>query len=122
MRLKQLEMPKPPERIPVQRLRFLGEQKGDPETLLKERLADFLRHENTVTRAYLVRAEVGDEKNISVILGLRASLEPRKPVLANLASIFASVFDAKEHLDIMFLTDEQEGHVAGVCGPFFERK
>jgi|SRR5579863_3933896 len=113
---------KTPERIPAQPIRFLGEQNGRPEQVLKGMLAGLLRREKSITKAYLVRVRVGNEKDASVLLGLRASLESVEPVLSKVSLAFASVFNAKEHLDILFLTDAQEREVAEVCKPFFDRE
>jgi hypothetical protein len=36
-----------------------------------------------------------------------------------IGSIFASIFGAHEHLDILFLSDTQEAALDRVCSPFF---
>jgi hypothetical protein len=35
-------------------------------------------------------------------------------------AIFAAVFNSREHLDIIVLTEDQEAQVSGVCRPFFD--
>jgi hypothetical protein len=98
----------------------LGEQDGAAEQLLKERLADYFRHERSVSRAYLARVDFGERKNASVVLGLRAEFGPDKRMVEKVGAIFAVIFNAKEYLDIIFLTDGQEAQLTKVCKPFFE--
>jgi hypothetical protein len=111
--------PKHSEEIRVPRCEFLGEQDGPSERLLKEKLADFFGRDRSVSRAYLVRVAFGEGKNVSVVLGLRTQFGPDKGMVEKVGAIFASVFNAKEHLDIMFLTDGQETQLVKVCRPFF---
>ena len=106
------------EEIRVSDIRFLGEQNGPPERLLKNCLQDFFRHENVVIRAYLARADIG-ERRVGVVLCLRTACAPAKGMIEKIGAIFASIFGAKEHLDILFLTDEQEAQLTRVCKPFF---
>ena len=108
------------EEVRVPEIRFLGEQDGPPERLLKERLADFFRRDRSVSRAYLARVDFGEGKNASVVLGLRTQFGPGKGMVEKVGTIFADVFNSKEHLDIMFLTDGQEAQLTKACKPFFD--
>jgi len=107
------------EEVCVREIRFLGEQDGPPEQLLKNRLTDFFRCDRTVSRAYLARVDFGEGKDASVVLGLRTQFGPDKGMIEKVGTIFADVFNAKEHLDIMFLTDSQEAELKKACPPFF---
>ena len=109
------------EQVRVPEIRFLGEQDGPPERLLKDRLADFFRRDRSVSRAYLARVDFGEGKDASVVLGLRTQFGPDKGMVEKVGTIFADVFNAKEHLDIMFLTDGQEVQLTKACKPFFEQ-
>jgi len=109
------------EEVRVSEIRFLGEQDGPPERLLKERLADFFRRDRSVSRAYLARVDFGEGKDASVVLGLRTQFGPDKGMVEKVGTIFADVFNSKEHLDIMFLTDSQEAQLARACKPFFDQ-
>lgn len=109
------------EDIRVREIRFLGEQDGPPERLLKEKLADFFRRDGSVKKAYLAKVDFGQGKNASVVLGLRTQFGPDRGIVEKVGSIFAFIFNAKEHLDIMFLTDEQEAELTKACKPFFEQ-
>jgi SseB protein C-terminal domain len=106
--------------IRVPSVRFLGEQDGPPERLLKDRLADFFRRERIVSRAYLARADFEEGKDVTVVLALRTQFGPDDGLVEKVGTIFADVFDAKEHLDILFLTDSQEAQLSKACPPFFK--
>jgi len=99
----------------------LGGQDGPPERLLKERLADFFHRDRSVSKAYLAKVDLGRGKKASVVLGLRTQFGPDRGMVEKVGAIFGFVFNAKEHLDIMFLTDGQEAQLTKVCKPFFER-
>jgi hypothetical protein len=109
------------EEFRVSEIRFLGEQDGPSERILKERLADFFRRDGSVNRAYLARVDFSEGKNASVVLGLRTQFGPDKGMVEKVGAIFGFVFNAKEHLDIMFLTDDQEAELVKACPPFFKR-
>ena len=109
------------EEVRVREIRFLGEQNGPPEQLLKDRLADFFRRDRSVSRAYLARVDFGEGKEASVVLAARTQFGPDKGMVEKVGTIFADVFNAKEHLDIMFLTDSQEAELTKTCKPFFEQ-
>ncbi len=107
------------EEVRVPEIRFLGEQDGPPERLLKGRLADFFRRDRSVNMAFLARVDFGEGKEASVVLGLRTQFGPDKGLVEKVGTIFADVFNSKEHLDIMFLTDAQEAQLRKACAPFF---
>ncbi len=109
------------EEVRVREIRFLGEQDGPPERILKDRLADFFRRDRSVSRAYLARVDFGEGKDASVGLGLRTQFGPDKGMVEKVGTIFADVFNAREHLDIIFLTDNQEAELTKACQPFFKQ-
>jgi hypothetical protein len=105
--------------------RFVAEQDGPNERLLKEKLAAAFLSEGFVGRAYLVQADLQDGTGINVVLALRAS-PPASPhderqAAERFAAIFASIFHKHAHLDILFLKDHTEAEVRKVCPPFFAR-
>jgi len=106
--------------IRVPEVRFVGEQGGPPERLLKERLAELFRQDRTVSTAYLARVDLGDG-SIGVVLGLRSTCGPDKRMIERVGSIFASIFAGQEHLNILFLSDAQEAQLTKVCTPFFSQ-
>lgn len=109
----------PPSEIRVADLCFIGEQDGKPEQILKERLVDFFKRDRSVKQAYLAKVKFGDGASINIALCLRTQFGTDKGMVEKVGTIFASVFNAQEHLDIIFLTDGQETSLAKVCQPFF---
>ena len=108
------------EELHVREIRFLGEQDGPSEWILKEKLADSFRRYGGINRAYLTRVDFGEGTNAGVVLGLRTQSGPDRGIVENVGAIFSHVFNAEEHLDIVFLTDDQEVQLANVCPAFFE--
>lgn len=70
--------PKKPEEISVREIRFLGEQDGPSEQVLKNKLVDLFHSEKSVTRAYLARFDLGSDESAGVILGLKTQRGPDK--------------------------------------------
>lgn len=105
------------EEISVQGIRFLAEQDGAPERLLKSQLREFLRRQGGVQRAYLAQVSTGDQ--VGVALCITHPAGPDRDLVRQVGRIFGAVFNASEHLDIIFLNHEQESALAKVCVPFF---
>jgi SseB protein C-terminal domain len=114
---------KPPARRPqeilVRQIRFLGEQDGPPERLLKDKLKEIFVCDRKVTNAYLARVDFGDRQPVSVVLALRMQPSHDRVIAEKVASVFASIFSAAVHLDIMYLTEREEAELSRVCNPFF---
>lgn len=112
-------MRKASEEVRVGHVRFLGEQDGPAEAILKDKLVDLFRHHKGTSRAYLARVDFAKGTIGGVVLAIRTQTNPDRELIEKIGSIFASVFDAREKLDIMFLTDDQENQLVKVCKPFF---
>jgi SseB protein C-terminal domain len=110
---------KHPEEIQVPQIRFFGEQDGVPERELKSRLAEFFERDQSVRKAYLARVGYDEHSPVAVALCLRTQFGPDRGVAEKVGKIFATMFGAHEHLDIMFLGNEEESELAKVCPPFF---
>ena len=114
--------PKPkqhPQQVAVPHLRFFGEQDGPPERELKERLAQFFQHDQSVMAAYLATVAPDAQVPVNVALCLRTQFGSDPGLAEKVGRIFATMFGPREHLDIIFLDDEQEAELAKVCSPFF---
>ena len=111
---------KKPLKIYAQNIQFLGEQDGQPERLLKKMLIDLFYMDRVIRRAYLVRASLNEKKEANVVLALRGAFHPNMEIVNKVGEIFGFVFNGKQHLDIMFLSSDQEAQLIGVCKPFFE--
>ena len=105
------------EKIHVSELRFLCEQDGSPERELKSCLIQLFQDEGKIRKAYLARVAFDDSGTSAVVLCLCAD-SPSPTVVAKVDQIFGSMFGRGEHLDILFLSDEQEVELAKCCKPF----
>ena len=99
--------------------RFVAEQDGPSERDIKAALVQAFREEPVVQRAYLALAEHANEAGAHVTLAIRSSCGENKLLLRKLMSIFSAMFNSREHLDMMFLTDDQEHQLREVCEPFY---
>ena len=95
-------------------VRFVGEQDGEPERLLKSALVAELCVVPEVKRAYLAQLEYSDGAHVALCL---VAPEDRS-LIERISSCFARIFAQQEHLDILFLTPDQETELARVCNPF----
>jgi hypothetical protein len=100
-------------------IRFLGEQDGAPEREFKEAVARLLGTNATVERGYLARVAYESSSNASVAVCLVAR-DPQDELLQEIGSVFASMFGRDQHLDILFISRDQEQDLARVCSVFFE--
>lgn len=100
------------------KVEFIGEQDGRPEQLLKDRLSPFLQRDRSVEKAYLARVKIGDEEGVA--LCIKSQSAPDRKLVGKIGAIFKTIFNAREHLDIIFLNLRQEPELARVCKPFFE--
>jgi hypothetical protein len=100
-------------------VRFIAEQDGAIEQDLKRRLIEIFQNTNTVTKAYLAAVDYGDLTTYSVALCLRSPSKPDSALVDRIGAVFASLFSSDEHLDILFLNDEQEKRLQSVCPAFY---
>src|SRR6266567_2712918 len=100
-------------------IQFVGEQDGPPERLLKAQLAELLRSQSAVERAYLARTDYGDATGMHVTLCVKSSLGEDKLLTPKIGDIFVGIFGSHEHLDTLFLLTNQENDLQKVCRPFY---
>lgn len=111
-------MARSPEEFTVGSIRFLGEQDGVPERELKARLCNAFAQMNIRCRAYLVRADYGAPDTFNVALCVRTELTESTAVKVTVNRAFSEMFRTEEHLDLVFLSDDQEREVQAVARPF----
>lgn len=110
------------DQFPTPELKFLGEQDGPAAKRLKDALAMVLHQDLGVDKAYLARV-LYDGKSTAVILGLKTDDEvDSEKLVARAGKAFAAIFNAKTHLDIIFLDDAQNAEIGKVCPSFYDRK
>jgi len=110
------------ETIRPPQIEFVGEQTGPVEDNLKARFCPQFASAHTVESAYLARVSYGDNSHCSVVLCIRSSIEVDQVLREKLAQIFAEVFRADQHLDILFMREDQEMQLQKVCKPFYHRE
>jgi hypothetical protein len=98
---------------------FVGEQHGSAELQLKDRLAQLFERDPHVTAAFLARATIDGQG--TVVLALRADGANETALAGQIGAVFAAIFNARAHLDVMFLPDARHAEVSRVCRPFFQR-
>src|SRR5262249_41402323 len=76
----------------VPQIRFLCEQDGESERILKEALTNLFRGATPVARAYLARADFGSGQSTGVVLALRTFSPPDKSLVERVGAIFSSIF------------------------------
>lgn len=100
----------------------LGEQDGPAERRLKQALGVVFGLDRSVIRAYLARVRY-DGKTESVMLALLTDdKEDSEKLVAQAARTFAALFNTRDDLDIIFLTDEKHAEISKVCPPFYARR
>lgn len=112
---------------------FVGEQTGVAEDRFKAALSARFASDSRVQRAYLVRAAYpragpqrapdenrgrdGSAAPIEVVLCVAAPEDPR--IVEVVGEEFQKLFHASQHMDTLFLSDDQEREVAKVARPFY---
>ena len=110
---------RPPEHWVAQSIRFVGEQDGPPERELKNRWAPILQRKSEVQRAYLARVLFDGRDSVDVVPAVRSTTGYDASLEQELGNVSASSeFSSKCHLDIVFLTPEQDAQIAAACTPF----
>ncbi len=105
--------------IRIRQLYFLGEQDGSAERELKEQLAALFGRAQWVRTAYLARVTYEKMGPVNVALCARGQPGQDRVFAERVGSVFASIFGSHEHLDIIWLAQEQEAALLQVCQPFF---
>ncbi len=116
----QKQLSSKPDQMRVPSVHILGEQDGDVEQDLKAQSAEFLRKASIQCRAYLARVQYGSSNEVNVALLVRlASRDSIELVNSGLGRIFHQIFHKSQHLDIVFVSEEEEANVATLVRPFY---
>lgn len=102
--------------------RFIAEQIGLPENEFKESIVALFLYRKRVLRAYLVQVQYGVQKLSNVALCLAIANGEDETLANDIALVFHRMFGKHEHLDILFLNENQERQLRKVCCPFFSSK
>lgn len=101
------------------KIRFIAEQIGVYENEFKRELITVFIEQQKNMRAYLARLEYGSVKDFNVALCIRLEIDEDVTLAREAASIFSRMFGRDEHLDILFLSNDQEKELRNICCPFF---
>jgi hypothetical protein len=99
---------------------FLREQTGHTEARLVRAVAKELASRPGVKRAYLARVRYSSHPREEVALCLAGDGD--ESVFEPVQKIFWALFPVGQHLDIFYLTEDEERRLAEVCGPFHEAR
>jgi hypothetical protein len=110
---------RPPQELTKHIIRFVGEQDGASERDLKSSLVEVFLREPTVRRAYLARTDYRDTTGVHVALCVKSSVGVCHELKSKVFDIFSSMFGSHEHLDVLFIRDDQEQELGQVCRPFY---
>jgi hypothetical protein len=110
---------RPAETLQVPVLNFLGEQDGPPERNLKASLCQLFENRVHLQRAYLARVDYGVQGEFNVALCIRMGVSDDAELRKAIGKEFAQNFGKHEHLDIIFVREDQEGDLRNICRPFY---
>jgi hypothetical protein len=100
-------------------LNFWGGQDGKVEREFIGRLIDVFCNNPNVLRAYLARVQYEHKTDFNVALCIRSSGLDNNPIEVCVGTIFSSMFGSHEHLDILFVNEQQEQDLKRACKPFY---
>ena len=120
-RFKRLASSRVPQIMTIPSIRFLGRQTGPTEQLLEQKVTPYFSLNIDVRSAYLARVAYPDRREVGVALCVGMRSGSKEALVTELGSAFASIFNEREHLDIIFLDESQEAALMQVCAPFFCR-
>jgi hypothetical protein len=117
-----LGVPRSPERMTVQGVYFLGEQDGPSEQELKNKLGILFGQLRLVNIAYLAVVRYGEAVSPNVALCVRGQPGQNRMFAERVGRVFAAIFGSHEHLDVIWLTPDQETSLAKVCRHFYKAR
>ena len=98
---------------------FIAQQDGEVEKEFTSKVNVFFEEANANLTAYLCRVHYGDPKQVSVAVCLASSTSEQVEIVEGISGIFREMFGQHEHVDIMFIGEEQQTLISKVCAPFY---
>ena len=108
-----------PTELDAEDIVFIGEQDGPAESQLKAQLGHLFARHAGVAEAYLAHTVIDGQA--SVALAVRAEGIDASALAAEVGALFATIFNARAHLDVLFLDAERQAQVRRVCPAFYQR-
>ena len=106
--------------LTVHDFHFHSEQDGPPERELKAKWSKIMQAHPEVRRAYLAQASFDQMPGRNVVLCVSSTKGEDARLVTELVEPFRLAFRTDAHLDVAFLTANQETNVRSVCAPFYE--
>jgi hypothetical protein len=99
---------------------FIGQQDGLIEIEFTSQVSVFLEDSGTRATAYLCRLHYGTPDQVSVAVCIASPDGEQMGVVNGISSIFQKMFGQHEHLDIIFVDNDQQSSISDVCEPFYQ--
>jgi type III secretion system (T3SS) SseB-like protein len=103
------------------RVEFLGEQDGVVEQQLKAALSREFERVPQVLKAYLAKTAFQPGAQTSVALCLNAPAADQDAIVKSVSALFGQFFAKAVHMDILFLSEDQEPDLERVCSAFYSK-
>ncbi len=107
--------------IPVKKIVFIREQGGTPERDFKSTIIESLRENKNVLSAYLAQVDYGNSNDFNIALCVRSNVSNNSKLQKIIGKKFSLMFNTQEHLDIIFIREDQEIELQKICRPFYEK-
>jgi hypothetical protein len=98
---------------------FIAQQDGEVEKEFTSKVNVFFEESKANLAAYLCRVHYGDPKQVSVAVCLASPVGEQMELVEGISKIFREMFGQHEHVDIMFIGEEQQRLISDVCRPFY---
>ena len=106
--------------LQVATIHSADEQEGEAERALKAKLVSLFDQLHLVKIAYLACVQYDNAESVDVAVCVRGIRGQDRMVAQQVSQVFASIFAKDQHLDVVWITPEQETALAKVCRPFYK--
>ena len=100
-------------------IKFIKEQNGDEESVLKKEYENYYIENKIDCLAYLMRVEYDNVPAFNVAMCLKIESKVYDDHKENLSKIFTNRYSENEHLDFIVLSDKLYEQIQMVGSPFF---
>jgi len=101
-------------------IHFVDEQDGEAERDLKAKLVTLFDQLHLIKIAYLACVQYDNAESVDVAVCVRGLRGQDRMVAQQVSQVFASIFARDQHVDVVWITPEQEAALAKVCRPFYK--
>ena len=108
------------EEFKTSQIRFWGEQDGQRERVLKRELGTLFEQHVEVRSAYLMLVDYGENTQVGVALCLDVSVGENSVLRQKIQTVFRTLFEVNEQMDILFMTSDLVRGLQSLCAPFYQ--